>query len=57
MNRYRFKSVLIFKVNFEKERETLKIWTDSGKRTQEILGGGNWKTGLGYVEKKKTSQN
>ena len=37
----------------EKERETLKIWTDSGKRTQEILGGGNWKTGLGYVDLEK----
>ena len=40
----------------EKERETLKIWTDSGKRTQEILGGGNWKTGLGYVDKKEASE-
>ena len=28
----------------EKERETLKIWTDSRKKTQEILGRGNWKT-------------
>ena len=25
----------------DKERETLKIWTDTGKKTQEILGGGN----------------
>ena len=40
----------------EKERETLKIWADSGKRTQEILGGGNWKTGLGYVDKKEASE-
>ena len=40
----------------EKERETLKIWTDSGKKTQEILGRGNWKTGLGYVDKKKASK-
>ena len=36
-----------------KERETLKIWTDSGKKTQEILSGGSWKTGLGYVDVKK----
>ena len=40
----------------DKERETLKIWTDSGKNTQEILGGGNWKTGLGYVDKKEASK-
>ena len=40
----------------KKKRETLKIWTDSGKRTQEILGGGNWKTGLGYVDKKEASE-
>ena len=40
----------------DKERETLKIWTDSGKKTQEILGGGNWKTGLGYVDKKEASK-
>ena len=40
----------------EKERETLKIWTESGKRTQEILGGGNWKTGLGYDVKKENSK-
>ena len=41
----------------EKERETLKIWTDSGKKTQEILSGGNWKTGLGYEVKKEKSKN
>ena len=40
----------------DKERETLRIWTDSGKKTQEILGGGNWKTGLGYVDKKEASK-
>ena len=40
----------------DKERETLNIWTDSGKKTQEILGGGNWKTGLGYVDKKEASK-
>ena len=40
----------------DKERETLKIWTDSGRITQEILGGGNWKTGLGYVDKKEASK-
>ena len=41
----------------EKERETLKIWTDSGKKIQEILSGGNWKTGLGYEVKKEKSKN
>ena len=41
----------------EKERETLKIWTDSGKKTQEILGRGNWKTGIGYDVKKGKFQN
>ena len=40
----------------EKERETLKIWTDLGKKTQEILSGGNWKTGLGYDVKKEKSK-
>ena len=40
----------------EKERETLRVWTESGKRTQEILGGGNWKTGLGYDVKKENSK-
>ena len=40
----------------DKERQTLKIWTDSGKKTQEILGGGNWKTSLGYVDKKEASK-
>ena len=39
----------------EKERETLRVWTDSGKKTQEILGGENWKTGLGYNIKKENS--
>ena len=40
----------------EKKIETLKIWTDSGKKTQEILSGGNWKIGLGYVDKKEASK-
>ena len=40
----------------EKERETLKIWTDSSKKTQEILGRGNWKTGIGYDIKKESSK-
>ena len=40
----------------EKERETLKVWTESGKKTQEILGRGNWKTGLGYDIKKDNSK-
>ena len=40
----------------EKGRETLRVWTESGKRTQEILGGGNWKTGLRYDVKKENSK-
>ena len=40
----------------EKERETLKIWTDSGKKTQEILGRGNRKTGIRYEDKKEASK-
>ena len=40
----------------EKERETLKIWTDSGKKTQEILGRGNWKIGIAYDVKKENSK-
>ena len=40
----------------EKERETLRVWTESGKKTQEILGRGNWKTGLGYDIKKDNSK-
>ena len=40
----------------DKERETLKIWTDSGKKTQKIVGGGNWKTDLGYVDNKEASK-
>ena len=43
-------------VQLEKERETLKIWTNSGKKTQDILSGGNWKTGLGYDVKKEKSK-
>ena len=40
----------------EKERETLRVWNESGKKTQEILGRGNWKTGLGYDIKKENSK-
>ena len=40
----------------EKERETLRVWTESGKKTQELLGRENWKTGLGYNIKKKNSK-
>ena len=40
----------------EKEKETLRVWTNSGKRTQEILGRGNWKTRLGYDVKKENSK-
>ena len=40
----------------EKERETLRVWTESSKKTQEILGRGNWKTGLGYDIKKENSK-
>ena len=40
----------------EKERETLRVWTESGKKTQEILGRENWKTGLGYNIKKENSK-
>ena len=40
----------------EKERETLKIWIDSGKKTKEILGRGYWKTGIGYDIKKESSK-
>ena len=40
----------------EKEGETLKVWTESGKKTQEILGRENWKTGLGYNIKRENSK-
>ena len=33
-----------------KEREIIKTWTNSGKTTQDILGSGNWKKGLGYTD-------
>ena len=40
----------------EKERETLRVWNESRKRNQEILGRGNRKTGLGYDIKKENSK-
>ena len=33
-----------------KERDIIKTWTNSGKTTQDILGSGNWKKGLGYTD-------
>ncbi|KAL8126686.1 hypothetical protein AgCh_013813 [Apium graveolens] len=41
------------KTEFEKEREIIRIWTNSGKTTQNLLSSGNWKKGLGYREDKK----
>ena len=35
----------------EKERDTFKVWTDSGFKTQNALGNKNWKTCLGYETK------
>ena len=32
----------------EKEREVIKLWTNSGKSTQEILENGCWGSRLGY---------
>ncbi|XP_063947601.1 uncharacterized protein LOC135152054 [Daucus carota subsp. sativus] len=34
-----------------KEKEIIKTWTNSGKTTQNILDSGNWKKGLGYIDK------
>ena len=39
-----------------KEREMIKTWTNSGKNTQNILGSGNWKKGLGYTEKEDETE-
>lgn len=34
-----------------KEREVIRVWTNSGKRTHDHLANDNWKEGLGYIEK------
>ncbi|XP_063948084.1 uncharacterized protein LOC135152180 [Daucus carota subsp. sativus] len=34
-----------------REKEIIRTWTNSGKTTQNILGSGNWKKGLGYTNK------
>ncbi|KAL8124254.1 hypothetical protein AgCh_012047 [Apium graveolens] len=40
------------KTELEKEREIIRTWTNSGGTTQNLLGSGNWKVGLGYGDDK-----
>ncbi|KAL8103854.1 hypothetical protein AgCh_028153 [Apium graveolens] len=40
------------KTDLEKEREIIRIWTNSGRTTQNLLSSGNWKEGLGYGDDK-----
>ena len=41
------------KIELEKKREVIRTWTNSGRKTQDILSSGNWKEGLGYGDEKK----
>ncbi|KAL8119163.1 hypothetical protein AgCh_016612 [Apium graveolens] len=40
------------KTDLEKEREIIRTWTNSGRKTQNLLSSGNWKEGLGYGDDK-----
>ncbi|KAL8125898.1 hypothetical protein AgCh_013266 [Apium graveolens] len=40
------------KTELEKEREIIRIWTNPGRTTQNLLSSGNWKEGLGYGDDK-----
>lgn len=31
-----------------KERNTIRVWIESGRKTRNILASDNWKNGLGY---------
>ena len=43
---------IYLKTELEKEREVIKTWTNSGRKTQDILSSGNWKEGLDYGNEK-----
>lgn len=48
--------VTYLKDKLAKEKETFRVWTNSGKKTHELMSDKNWKSGLGYEsdkEKKK----
>ena len=32
----------------EKKKEKIRVWTNSGKQVQELIGNQNWKECLGY---------
>ena len=44
------------KAELEKEREIIRIWTNSGRTTQNLLSSGNWKEGLGYGDDKSEKE-
>ena len=36
------------KKELQKEKDTTRVWTNSGKRTHKFLTDNHWKEGLGY---------